>query len=303
MPGDTFVQACSRNSQTVHTVCLRPPVINSGLMSTAPASLKPLDSERILHALQQAGAVPCAVQVFAEIDSTNAWLLQQCRAGVALPLACIADSQSAGRGRRGRVWHSPAGSNLYMSLGWGFKNSAAELGAFSLLIGVALVRALKQIGIPQAKLKWPNDVLVENKKLAGILLETQARQDGSLAVVIGIGLNVRMAESERVLIDQACTDICELLPVACDRNQLAALLFAECISVCQGFPQNSADLLAEYRRDYDALQQQSVTIRRDDGRQQTALALGIAADGALRVQIDGVEEQLMAADVSLRCAS
>jgi BirA family biotin operon repressor/biotin-[acetyl-CoA-carboxylase] ligase len=272
-------------------------------MSAAITSIDRLDSERILHALHEAGGSLCAVRVFEQIDSTNAWLLQQCRAGAELPLACIADSQNAGRGRRGRVWHSPAGSNIYMSLGWEFKNSAAELGAFSLLIGVALVRALKRIGISQAKLKWPNDVLIDNKKLAGILIETQNRQDGSLAVVIGIGLNVHMPADERAQIDQACTDVSEWLPHALDRNQLVALVLIECMAVCQGFPQNSTELLAEYRRDYDALKQQTVTIRRDDGQQQTALSLGVAADGALQVQIDGVEQRLMAGDVSLRCAS
>jgi BirA family transcriptional regulator, biotin operon repressor / biotin---[acetyl-CoA-carboxylase] ligase len=272
-------------------------------MSATLSSIDRLDSERILHDLHKTGVAPCAVQVFEQIDSTNAWLLQQCRAGAELPLACIADSQNAGRGRRGRIWHSPASSNIYMSLGWEFQHSTAELGAFSLLIGVALVRVLKQIGIPQAKLKWPNDVLVENRKLAGILIETQNRQDGGLAVVIGIGLNVHMADAERAQIDQTCTDVCEWLSAACDRNQLVALLLAECIGVCQGFPQNSAELLAEYRRDYDALKQQTVTIRRDNGLQQTALSLGVAADGALQVQIDGVEQRLMAADVSLRCAT
>lgn len=272
-------------------------------MSAAITSIDRLDSERIVHALHETGSAPCAVQVFEQIDSTNAWLLQQCHAGAGLPLACIADSQNAGRGRRGRVWHSPAGSNIYMSLGWEFNNSPAELGAFSLLVGVALVRVLRQMGIGQAKLKWPNDVLVDNKKLAGILIETQSRQDGSLAVVIGIGLNVRMAEDERAQIDQASTDVCEWLPVACDRNQLVALLLAECMAVCQGFPQNSAELLTEYRRDYDALKQQTVTIRRDDGSQQTALSLGVAVDGALQVRIDGVEQRLVAGDVSLRCAT
>ncbi len=95
----------------------------------------------------------------------------------------------------------------------------------------------------------------------------------------------------------------EWLPDALDRNRLVALLLIECIAVCQGFPQNSAELLAEYRRDYDALKNQPVTIRRDDGSQQTALSLGVAADGALQVQVDGVEQRLMAADVSLRWAT
>lgn len=269
-------------------------------MSAVLNHLEQLDRERILQALQETGSAPCEVRVFEHIDSTNAWLLQQCRAGAALPLACIADQQSAGRGRRGRAWHSPAGSNLYMSLGWRLENSVAELAGFSLLIGVATLRALQHLGITRAKLKWPNDVLVDNKKLAGILLESQTCQDGSLAIVIGIGVNVCMSKIERARIDQAVTDIYELLPTAGSRNQLAALLLAECIAVCQGFPDNSSALLAEYRRDYDALQNQTVTIRHDDGELQTALALGIEMNGGLRVRIDGVEQVLLAADVSLR---
>lgn len=284
-------------------VCLSPPVINCAEMNAALTMIDRLDSKTIVRCLQQANSVPCRVQVFERIDSSNSWLLQQCRAGAELPLACIADSQSAGRGRRGSVWHSPPGSNLYLSLGWRLSCPVAELAGFSLLVGVALVRALQQAGIITAKLKWPNDVLVAHKKLAGILIETQVGQDGGLAVVIGIGLNYRMSARDRTQIDQACTDVCELLPAACSRNQLAALVLAECLSLCQGFPDNRAALLAEYRRDYDALWQQTVTLRADDGQEQTALALGIAENGALRVQIDGLEQTVMAADVSLRRVS
>ncbi len=268
-------------------------------MSTATIATDTLERASILRLLPSAG-VGCELRVFEQLDSTNSWLLQQCSTGGALPLACIADAQTAGRGRAGRNWHSPAGGNLYLSLGWRFTGSADQLAGFSLLMGVATVRALRQLGIEQARLKWPNDVLVDAKKIAGILIETRTGRDGGLAVVIGIGVNVNLPAPERAQIDQACTDVREQLSVPCSRNQLAAVLLGECLTVCAGFPQNRAALLDEYRRDYDALLNQSVVIRRGDGQQQTAQVLAIDDNGALRVCIDGVEHSLMAGEVSLR---
>lgn len=282
-------------------VCLAAAVINCRAMSAANFTLEPLDRESILRALPASG-IDCGLQIFEQLDSTNRWLLAQCGESASLPLACIAEAQSAGRGRHGRVWHSPAGSSLYLSLGWRFAGDHEALAGFSLLMGVATVRALRQLGLTQAGLKWPNDVLVAGKKIAGILIESRPRNDGSLAVVTGIGVNIALPASERAHIDQACTDVCEQLSAPCSRNQLAALLLGECLAVCAGFPDNRAALLDEYRREYDTLLHQAVTIQRGDAQPQAAQALAIEDSGALRVCIDGVEQSLMAGEVSLRSA-
>ena len=263
-----------------------------------------LNTESILHTMHEAGYRACELCLFDEISSTNDWLLQQCRAGAQLPLACIAEAQSAGRGRRGRSWHSVPGKNLSLSLGWQFAIPLAELGAFSLLMGVALARALRQAGLAQVKLKWPNDVLLNNQKLAGILVETVALGQGRVAVVAGIGVNVEMPAQARAEVDQAITDVCEHLPAhRCDRNQLAAFILGECLQVGANFPHNTAQLIDEYRREYDALQHQAIMIVHDNGAQQAALALGIEHNGALRVTLEGREQLLNAGDVSLRCVS
>ena len=267
-----------------------------------------LYSERILYFMRQAGHPACELQLFDQIDSTNDWLLQQCRDAARLPLACIADNQRAGRGRRGKAWYSAPGKNLSMSLGWRFALPVAELGVFSLLMGVALVRALKHTGITHAKLKWPNDVLLNNKKLAGILIETVQLGQGEVALVAGFGVNCTMPAAARSRVDQAITDLSEHLPTnACERddfrNQLAARVLGEALLVCADFPHNTATLLDEYRHKYDALQQRAIMISDENGRQQPALALRVESSGALRVQVEGVEQLLTAADVSLRCVS
>ncbi len=263
-----------------------------------------LNTDSILHFMRQAGYPACELRLFEQVDSTNDWLLQHCRDGARLPLACIAETQSAGRGRRGKVWHSAPGKNLGMSLGWRFALPASALGAFSLLMGVALVRALKHIGISGAKLKWPNDVLLDNKKLAGILIETVSLGQGKIAVVAGFGVNCDMPAQARTMIEQAITDVCEHLPAhSCNRNQLAALVLGESMQICAGFPANTADLIEEYRRDYDVLQQRAIMIQHANGKRQPALALRVEHNGALRVQVDGDEQLLNAGDVSLRCVS
>jgi BirA family biotin operon repressor/biotin-[acetyl-CoA-carboxylase] ligase len=285
-------------------VCLLQGVINCAPDEYFNVMTDTLNADAVINLMQQAGVTGCELRLFDQIDSTNDWLLQQCRAGARLPLACVADAQSAGRGRRGKVWHSSPGENLAMSLGWRFEIPLAELGVFSLLMGVALVRALKQAGVTQAKLKWPNDVLVNNKKLAGILIETVSLEQGAIAVVAGFGVNCNMPVAARAQVDQAVTDVCEQSACgSCDRNLLAALILVEAIQVCADFPNNTMVLIDEYRREYDVLQQRAIMIQHDNGEQQSALALCVETNGALRVQVEGGELLLNAGTVSLRCGA
>jgi BirA family biotin operon repressor/biotin-[acetyl-CoA-carboxylase] ligase len=259
----------------------------------------PINRNTILHALAQRGCA-CELQVFDEIDSTNSWLLAQVRAGTSWPLACIADAQRQGRGRRGHSWHSPPASNLYLSLAWKFSPTPAALTRLSLLVGIALIRALQECGVVNARLKWPNDVLVAGRKLAGILIETTGVSPAAVSVVIGIGMNVHMTAEQRSHIDQPCTDVseCAAQPVA--RNTLAVAVLAQCLDVCAGFPANAAALLELYRRHYDALAEQPVVIRHGDGRYDEGVALGVNPAGELRVLVAGTEQLLNSAEVSLK---
>jgi BirA family biotin operon repressor/biotin-[acetyl-CoA-carboxylase] ligase len=110
---------------------------------------------------------------------------------------CIAEHQSAGRGRRGREWLAPFGGGICLSLSWTFPEPPPQLGALSLAVGVALLRALGSHGASGVRLKWPNDVLVNERKLGGILCELRAEAGGPAYVVIGVGLNARLAEATR----------------------------------------------------------------------------------------------------------
>ena len=110
-------------------------------------------------------------------------------------MVCFAEHQSAGKGRRGRQWVSPFGSNIYMSILWRFQQDGIACTAgLSLAVGVAVIRALKTYGFNEVGLKWPNDIYCQGKKLGGILIEVSGEADGPCAVIIGLGLNLFLPE-------------------------------------------------------------------------------------------------------------
>ena len=158
-----------------------------------PSSLELLDRDRILSAATgtRVAAID-GIAVFLEVDSTNNWLREQTLKGAPSGTVCIAEMQCAGRGRRGRTWVSPFAANLYLSLLWRSANGAAALGGLSLVTGIAVLRALRGYGIEEAGLKWPNDILVRDAKLAGVLIDVVGEASGPCAVIVGVGVNVSM---------------------------------------------------------------------------------------------------------------
>src|SRR5690606_37620720 len=148
------------------------------------------------------------LEVLFSVDTTNAWLLQQVRQqrrwlednGCAV---CLAERQTAGRGRRGRAWVSPFGSNLYFTMAQNFQGGALALEGLRLVVGVSVVEALAGLGIKGLGLKWPNDVFCQGSKVAGILLEMNGDVSGECQVVIGIGLNIRCEPSAMADVGQA----------------------------------------------------------------------------------------------------
>ncbi len=243
----------------------------------------------------------CGLFLFETTDSTNQQALLKVREGQALPLACFAEQQTQGRGRRGKVWISPPHSSIYLSLAWKFAMPVNALGGLSLAIGVAVVRVLKTIGLEQAGLKWPNDVLVEGRKIAGILIETTQNTAAATTAIIGIGLNFKMPEAAPQLPDQPWTDVCSLLGEAssAERNRVAGLLLKECMSICAGFAQCRDELMLEYRQ-YDICLQQPVNIYQDEARSLQGIVTGFEANGAIRIEIEGEEQLFNSADISLR---
>ncbi len=163
------------------------------------------------------------IEILDHAASSNAKLLQRAAQGAASGTVLAVEWQTAGRGRLGRTWHSGLGDALTFSLLWRFESGLAALSGLSLAVGVAMMRALAELGVPGVGLKWPNDVLLNDGKLAGILLEAQGDMLGPSAVVIGIGLNLNVPEALRERIDQAVSDLAALDRPVPERNVVLAV--------------------------------------------------------------------------------
>jgi len=198
-----------------------------------------LEAEHIARALEPDCRSAVELAVLDEVDSTNAEIVRRRPASGAgrIPV-CIADCQTAGRGRRGRPWQSPRGQNLYLSLGLTFRGSFAMLDGLSLVLGVAVAEALEQKGIDDVGLKWPNDIFLGGSKLAGILVELQGElEEGVVQVVAGIGLNVHMKEAPGV--DQSWTSLAMATPEhSWSRSELAASIINSVLVAVKDFSDN-----------------------------------------------------------------
>ena len=258
-----------------------------------------INKEIILQLLEQ-GLFPGGVHLFDSIDSTNDWSLAELKQGREPAFVCIADHQSKGRGRRGRHWLSPAGANIYLSLTWHFESAVGKLGVLSLAQGVAVIKALGKIGISNAWLKWPNDVLINDEKIAGVLIETSAVRANSCNAVIGIGLNYRMPENIRPESGMRWTDIahsnCASLP---DRNKLIAVLITEAVAMCRLYQQNTTAIMSGIKSELEVLNNRNVSLHLDNGDRLAGAVLGVNEMGELRVLVDGKERVFNSADVSL----
>ena len=205
---------------------------------------------------------------------------------------CVAEMQNAGRGRRGRSWVAPFGSGICMSLGWQFAEAPPTFSALSLAVGVAAVRALRRLGIEGVGLKWPNDLIWQQRKLGGILIEMRGESAGPAQVVIGIGINMRMpaqrtrlmlAEQQAALIADVHEIMRERTPT---RNVLIAALVEEVIAMLQTFGERGFEPFAEEWRPLDTLADAPVKVI--SGAQTTfGRARGVEVDGTLLVDVDG----------------
>lgn len=268
-----------------------------GYRLRAPLDL--LDPQAIRAALDvRSAAALASLDVLARVDSTNAWLL---RREDARTRACVAEYQSAGRGRQNRAWASPFAANLYFSLAHAIESPRAPLGALSLAVGVALAERLQALGVRGVGLKWPNDLLVDGAKLGGILIEHRGEAGGQARVVVGVGLNVAMDRNQARAVDQPWTRLADCMAECPLRSVLAGRLLDAVIDALLVFQANGfAPFHARWQR-LDAARDRAVTV--DDGQLQRAgTARGIGADGALQVEIDGRVTPLYAGDVSLRIA-
>lgn len=232
------------------------------------------------------------------IDSTNQFLLD--RVGQ-LPqgAVCLAEYQEAGRGRRGRQWLSPFGSNLYLSMYWRLDAGMAAAMGLSLIVGVAIAEALQSLGADDIKVKWPNDLYYQDKKLAGILIEMTGQAGDAAHLVIGMGLNVAMTEKEGTDIDQAWTNLAQASGSLPERNQLAATLIQRLHETLEHYEQVGLDGFIERWNRLDNYLDRPVKLLIGQ-RVVEGIARGINNQGALLLETEQGLMPYVGGEISLR---
>lgn len=236
------------------------------------------------------------VEVVEETGSTNADLLKRA-AALSAPLLLVARNQTAGRGRAGRSWLSSSEGSLTFSLAWRFDGGLPRLTGLPLAVGVALAETLERLGV-QVGLKWPNDVLRDGDKLAGILIETQAAPLGGVWAVIGIGLNLVMPDELEARIGRSVASLPWLARM--DRDALLAALLAGLAGALREFEHAGFAAFAARWNRHHAWQGELVTILDGGAVLHEGSASGV--DDAGRLLLDTLDGRIavLAGDVSLR---
>ncbi|PKB90799.1 biotin--[acetyl-CoA-carboxylase] synthetase [Ewingella americana] len=257
-----------------------------------PSPIQLLDEAQILSFLPEGRA-----SVLPVIDSTNQYLLDRI-ATLSSGDACVAEYQQAGRGRRGRKWFSPFGSNLYLSMYWKLEQGPAAAMGLSLVIGIIMAEVLQKLGAADVRVKWPNDLYLKDRKLAGILVELTGKTGDAAHLVIGAGINLRMREPSADSIDQGWINLQEA-GVNIDRNQLTATLLTELRLALRQF---EIDGLAPFISRWSSLDNFiDRPVKLLIGEQEIhGIERGIDQQGALLLEQDGVIKPYIGGEISLR---
>ena len=223
-----------------------------------------------------------SIIVLQQIDSTNTYLMEQTKLQSNKNIACFAEQQTHGRGRRGRHWTSPFGNNIYHSLLWYFDKDPAEIMGLSLVTSVSIVRALKRYGVTERlSVKWPNDILFDNKKLAGILIEVGGESHGYCAAVIGIGINTQLTKKQACGIDQPWAALNNITSEKIKRNKLAGILLDELVTAITEFENEGLGIFTNEWRKYNAHENKFVTLHTANKKIVEGIMSGITDEGAI----------------------
>ncbi|MBK5075140.1 bifunctional biotin--[acetyl-CoA-carboxylase] ligase/biotin operon repressor BirA [Budviciaceae bacterium CWB-B4] len=257
-----------------------------------PTPIQLLDEQLIKQRLTEG-----RVTVLPVIDSTNQYLMErldQLQSGD----ACVAEYQQAGRGRRGRQWFSPFGANLYLSMFWRLEQGPAAAIGLSLVIGIVMAEVLRKLGAEGVKVKWPNDLYLNDRKLAGILVELTGKTGDAANVVIGAGINLSMREPDSNVVNQQWANLADS-GIAIDRNELVPCLLSTLReSLIQFEQQGLAPFISRWRK-LDNFIDRPVKLL--IGEQQIhGIARGIDKQGALLLDQDGVLKPFIGGEISLR---
>ncbi|MXJ84471.1 bifunctional biotin--[acetyl-CoA-carboxylase] ligase/biotin operon repressor BirA [Klebsiella michiganensis] len=261
-----------------------------------PEPIQLLDEEQIARQIEHGHG---RVTVLPVIDSTNQYLLDRL-SELQSGDACVAEYQQAGRGRRGRKWFSPFGSNLYLSMYWRLEQGPAAAIGLSLVIGIVIAEVLQSLGADKVRVKWPNDLYLQDRKLSGILVELTGKTGDAAQIVSGAGINLMMRRVESDVVNQGWISLQEA-GISIDRNTLAACLIKE---LRAGFKLFENEGLAPYLTRWEKLDNfinRPVKLIIGD-KEIFGISRGIDAQGALLLEQDGVVKPWIGGEISLRSA-
>ncbi|MDA3135539.1 MULTISPECIES: bifunctional biotin--[acetyl-CoA-carboxylase] ligase/biotin operon repressor BirA [Atlantibacter] len=259
-----------------------------------PEPIQLLDESLILSQIDTG-----SVSVLPVIDSTNQYLLDHL-ASLSSGDACIAEYQQAGRGRRGRKWFSPFGANLYLSMYWRLEQGPAAAIGLSLVIGIVMAEVLHELGADQVRVKWPNDLYLHDRKLAGILVELTGKTGDAAQIVIGAGINLAMRRVEEEVVNQGWINLQEA-GIHIDRNKLAVRLINELRNALKIFEQDGlASFLGRWEK-LDNFIHRPVKLIIGE-KEIFGISRGIDEQGALLLEQDGAIKPWIGGEISLRSA-
>ena len=260
--------------------------------------LELLDAEAVRAAMPPPAAARLGTLVVHDVvDSTSEWLRRQPGDG---PAACLAECQTAGRGRRGRRWVSPFGAHLYLSLRWRFETSPTALAGLSVATGVAVAEGLEACGADAVGLKWPNDLVHRGAKLGGILIDVAGEESGPARAVVGVGVNVRMPAGAAAELDQPWTELAALPgPPDCSRNRLAGRVLGALVGALERFAAEGLAPFVDGWARRDAVAGHEVEVQ-GAGWALRGRALGIDTGGALLLETGEGLRRVTAGEVSVR---
>ncbi|NIF61099.1 bifunctional biotin--[acetyl-CoA-carboxylase] ligase/biotin operon repressor BirA [Enterobacter sp. Ap-916] len=241
-----------------------------------------------------------SVAVLPVIDSTNQYLLDRLNS-LQSGDSCIAEYQQAGRGRRGRQWFSPFGANLYLSMYWRLEQGPAAAIGLSLVIGIVMAEVLQRLGAEDVRVKWPNDLYLNDRKLAGILVELTGKTGDAAQIVIGAGINLAMRNVATDVINQGWINLQEA-GIRIDRNTLAVTLIQELRTALQLFEQESLLPFLPRWEKLDNFINRPVKLIIGE-REVHGISRGINEQGGLLLEQDGVIKAWVGGEISLRGAN
>lgn len=246
--------------------------------------LQPLSINEVERTLTPEARALLELEILASVDSTNSHL-QRIASGCLNPRAVAAEIQTAGRGRYGRTWHAEPGASLCVSLLWPFRANRSDLGALSLAVGMAIAEMVRDYGIP-AFVKWPNDIVIDDAKLAGVLLEGVTGESG-IKVIVGVGLNLAPSQQLQNAVGRPVAGLAQFIGSrAFDRNRLLSDLLSRLVKVCCEFEQRGFAGFTGRWREFDALSGRAIQLEQQ-GAGIEGTMLGVDEGGALLLEQDG----------------